>query len=89
MGSIRDLVASSGMAERIRLTGFRSDAGNLTQCMDLFVLASLSEGTSMALLEAMAADVPAAVTAVGGNPEIVLEGLTGWTVQSGDAPWRV
>jgi glycosyltransferase involved in cell wall biosynthesis len=38
----------------------------------------------MALLEAMAAGVPAAVTAVGGNPEIVLDGATGWTVPSGD-----
>jgi glycosyltransferase involved in cell wall biosynthesis len=84
MASIRGLVASTGMADRIHLTGYRSDAGNLTQCMDLFVLTSLSEGTSMALLEAMAAGVPAAVTAVGGNPEIVLDGVTGWTVPSGD-----
>jgi glycosyltransferase involved in cell wall biosynthesis len=84
MASIRGLVASTGMADRIHLSGYRSDAGNLTQCMDLFVLTSLSEGTSMALLEAMAAGVPAAVTAVGGNPEIVLDGATGWTVPSGD-----
>jgi glycosyltransferase involved in cell wall biosynthesis len=51
--------------------------------MDLFVLSSFSEGTSMALLEAMAAGVPVAVTDVGGNPEIVLKGSTGWVVPSG------
>lgn len=83
-GAIRRLVASEGMEQHIRLTGYRGDAGKLTQCMDLFVLASFSEGTSMALLEAMAAGVPAAVTAVGGNPEIVLGGTTGWTVPSDD-----
>jgi len=38
----------------------------------------------MALLEAIAAGVPVAVTAVGGNPEIVIAGETGWVVPSGD-----
>jgi glycosyltransferase involved in cell wall biosynthesis len=80
---IRALVDRGPLRDRIRLTGYRSDAGRLTQCLDLFVLASFSEGTSMALLEAMATGVPAVVTAVGGNPEIVLEGETGWTVPSG------
>jgi len=84
MPAIRDLVVSTGMGKSIHLTGFRGDAGKVTQCMDLFVLSSLSEGTSMALLEAMAAGVPAAVTAVGGNPEIVLDGVTGWTVPTKD-----
>ena len=40
----------------------------------------------MALLEAMAAGVPVAVTAVGGNPEIVSRDETGWVVPSDDAP---
>jgi glycosyltransferase involved in cell wall biosynthesis len=34
----------------------------------------------------MSAGLPAAVTAVGGNPEIVLDGKTGWVVASDDAP---
>ena len=37
----------------------------------------------MALLEAMAAGVPVVVTAVGGNPEVVTEGQTGWVIPSG------
>lgn len=81
---VQEMVSQQGLDGRVVLTGFREDARILTQCMDLFVLASLSEGTSMALLEAMAAAVPVAVTAVGGNPEIVLGGSTGWTVPSGD-----
>jgi glycosyltransferase involved in cell wall biosynthesis len=67
------------------LTGYRADARRLTQVMDLFVLSSLSEGTSMALLEALAAGVPVAVTRVGGNPEVVGEGQ-GWLVASGAVP---
>jgi glycosyltransferase involved in cell wall biosynthesis len=75
-------IAAAGMSERVCLTGYRSDAAQLVQCLDLFVLCSLSEGTSMALLEAMAAGVAVAVTEVGGNPEIVVKGATGWTVPS-------
>lgn len=76
-------IAAVGMSDRVRFTGYRSDATQLVQCLDLFVLSSLSEGTSMALLEAMAAGVAVAVTEVGGNPEIVVQGATGWTVPSG------
>lgn len=81
---IRQLLVEAGLQDRVRLTGFRDDAALLTQCMDLFVLPSLSEGTSMALLEAMSSGVPVAVTAVGGNPEIVVGGESGWVVPSGD-----
>ena len=80
----RDLVKRLGLANVVRLTGFRGDARRLAQCMDLFVLSSFSEGTSMALLEAIAAGVPVAVTDVGGNPEVVIDVRTGWVVPSDD-----
>lgn len=80
---VRALIEREGLSDRVRLTGFRGDARTLIQCMDLFVLSSVSEGTSMALLEAMASGVPVAVTDVGGNPEVVLNGKTGWVVPSG------
>jgi glycosyltransferase involved in cell wall biosynthesis len=83
-GATQALAAELGITKEVVFTGFREDARRLVQTMDLFVLASLSEGTSMALLEAMAGGVPVAVTAVGGNPEIVIGGETGWTVASGD-----
>lgn len=76
------LIGHLGLTDRVRLAGFRNDASQMVQCMDLFVLSSLSEGTSMALLEAMAAGVPVAVTAVGGNPEVVFNDQTGWVVPS-------
>lgn len=82
LGATRDLIERLRLADRVRLTGFREDARTLVQCMDLFVLSSFSEGTSMALLEAMAAGVPVTVTAVGGNPEVVAKDQTGWVVPS-------
>jgi glycosyltransferase involved in cell wall biosynthesis len=83
MGQVRRLIDERKLADAIHLTGFRQDARALAQCMDLFVLSSFSEGTSMALLEAMAAEVAVAVTRVGGNPEVVENGVTGWIVGSG------
>jgi glycosyltransferase involved in cell wall biosynthesis len=83
---VSELLRTERIESRVTLTGFRDDARQLAQCMDLFVLPSFSEGTSMALLEAMAAGVPVAVTAVGGNPEIVSAGQTGWVVPSDDVP---
>ena len=82
-GAIKQLIKALHLDDVVHLTGFRTDARQLVQCMDLFVLSSFSEGTSMALLEAMASGVPAAVTAVGGNAEIVVAGETGWVVPSG------
>lgn len=83
-GAIEAQIAEVGLEARVRLPGYREDARELVQCLDLFVLSSFSEGTSVALLEAIAAGVPVAVTAVGGNPEIVVAGTTGWVVPSGD-----
>lgn len=73
---------SLGLADRMVFTGFRQDAVSLVRAADLFALVSWSEGTSMALLEAMAARLPAVVTRVGGNPDIVAQGRTGWVIES-------
>jgi glycosyltransferase involved in cell wall biosynthesis len=81
-GKIRTLIKQLGLFEVVVMTGHREDARDLIPCLDLFVLASFSEGTSMALLEAMAAGVPVVVTDVGGNPEIVDKGETGWVIPS-------
>ncbi|MGE5324952.1 MAG: glycosyltransferase [Actinomycetota bacterium] len=64
--------------------GRSSDVPGLLAAMDVFVQTSLREGMSNTLLEAMATGLPAVVTRVGGNPEVVDEGVTGWLFAPGD-----
>jgi glycosyltransferase involved in cell wall biosynthesis len=52
--------------------------------MDVFTLPSLSEGLPLSLLEAMAAGIPTVVTKVGGMPEVVHDGRTGFIVPPSD-----
>jgi glycosyltransferase involved in cell wall biosynthesis len=64
-------VTRLGLSAVVFFPGFRRDATQLLGALDVFVLSSLSEGISLALLEAMAAGVPSIATAVGGNLEII------------------
>jgi glycosyltransferase involved in cell wall biosynthesis len=57
---------------------------DILQVVDVFVLTSVSEAASITLLEAMAASRPVVVTAVGGNPEIVRDGVDGLLAPRGD-----
>lgn len=68
----------------IRFVGNRNDVPDLLNLMDVFMLTSLSEGTSVSLLEAMASGVPPVVTNIGGNPFIVKDGENGILVNPGD-----
>jgi glycosyltransferase involved in cell wall biosynthesis len=58
--------------------GFRRDIPALLSRFDIFVLTSLSEGTSVTILEAMAAGKPVVVTGVGGNPSLVEDKRNGF-----------
>ena len=69
---------------RVVLPGYRDDVADLYPAMDVLALPSLSEGLSIALLEAMRHGIPVVATRVGGNPEIVIEGVTGFLVEAGD-----
>jgi len=81
---LRDLARTLEMETRVHFIGLRHDLPDIYGVMDVFVLSSHTEGISIALLEAMANGVPAVVTAVGGNPEVVLHGETGFVVPAGD-----
>ena len=74
-----------GLAGRVSFLGERNDVSDWLAIAHIFVLPSLYEGISIALLEAMAAGLPAVVSRVGGNPEVVVDGQTGLIVESGDA----
>lgn len=74
-----------GIADRVQFWGVRRDVARILQAADLFVLPSISEAASLTLLEAMACGRPVVVTDVGGNPEIVREGVDGLRVPRGDS----
>ena len=70
-------IAAAGIGDIVWLPGFRNDTPALYRALDIFVLPSLREGISNTLLEAMASGRPVIATRVGGNPEIVPEGVAG------------
>jgi glycosyltransferase involved in cell wall biosynthesis len=79
------LVRQLGIGSRVHFLGVRSDVPDILRAIDVFALTSVSEAASLTLLEAMASGVPAVVTEVGGNPEMVRDGIEGLLVPRGDA----
>jgi glycosyltransferase involved in cell wall biosynthesis len=82
--NVECLIRELGLWDFVKLAGFRNDARRLHGAMDLFTMTSFSEGTSMALLEAMSSGLPIAASAVGGNTEILSSGQSGLLFASND-----
>jgi glycosyltransferase involved in cell wall biosynthesis len=74
-----------GVLSWILFTGYRNDVFELLKGFDIFVLPSLAEGLSIALLEAMAMRLPVIASHVGGIPEVFGECRCGKLVQPKDA----
>lgn len=74
-----------GLDDRVWFAGARSDVPALMRAMDVFVLPSLNEGISNTILEAMASGRPVIASRVGGNPELIADGITGTLYAAGDA----
>lgn len=82
---VRTRVGGAGLADRFVFAGSRRDVPALLAAADSFVLPSLWEGFSVALLEAMASRLPIVATAVSGTTQVMTDGETGWLVPPGDA----
>jgi glycosyltransferase involved in cell wall biosynthesis len=67
-----------GLDKHLHFLGFRKDVPLILRALDLFILPSTTEGTSMALLEALGAGLPAVVSNVGGNPAIIQDDYNGF-----------
>jgi sugar transferase (PEP-CTERM/EpsH1 system associated) len=83
--ALKEQAERLGIGGCVHFLGFRDDVAAVLHSADAFVLASLMEGVSLTLLEAMAAGLPIVTTAVGGNPEVVVDGETGILVPARDA----
>lgn len=81
---VQDFLTDAGVAEFSWLPGERKDIPELLQGLDCFVLPSKSEGISNTILEAMASGLSVIATKVGGNPELVSNGITGKLVPPED-----
>lgn len=78
--SLRALAAELGIGHRVVFAGARSDVAVLLPRVTLALLPTRTEALPTALMEASAAGVPSVATAVGGVPEVVEDGETGWLV---------
>lgn len=78
------LAAENNLSGRLYMVGERRDIQMIMPCLDVFVLASVTEGLPLTVLEAMAARRPVVATRVGGIPEVVSDGINGVLVSPGD-----
>jgi glycosyltransferase involved in cell wall biosynthesis len=88
-GSLRPQLEAQAMrlqvADKVIVTGWRSDVPQLVAAMDVFVMPSLFEGGPTSVLEAMAMRKPVVATSVGMVPEVVEDGRSGLIVPPGNA----
>jgi glycosyltransferase involved in cell wall biosynthesis len=88
-GPLQDRLASQvealGLSQAVKFPGFCTDVGLVYDALDVFVLSSICDAMPFALLEAMAHDLPAVGTRVGGVPEVIVPGTTGFLAAPKDA----
>lgn len=81
---LEETVAQIGLAGRVKFLGWVDDVQWVLPRWDVFVMPSLEEGFPIAALDAMAAGLPVIASSVGGIPELVVDGETGWLVPPAD-----
>lgn len=77
-------IRENDLMERVRFLGARSDVPQILAASDIFVLSSRWEGLPYTIIEAMMARLPVVATHVGGVPELVEDGVTGFLVPPKD-----
>ncbi len=83
-GELLELSSRAALSSRVRFPGEVTDAAKFLRSLDIFVLPSLAEGFSNALIEAMAQGRPVVATTAGGNSEVIIDGENGFLIPPGD-----
>ena len=84
--SLEDQCRSLGVADRVLFLGARGDVRDILAASDIFAFPSFAEGTSLALMEAMAAGAAIAATDIPGNRTLLEHGKNALLVPPGDSP---
>lgn len=79
---LEGVILDEGIGDVVQLTGYRADVRSLLPAFDVYVNSSITEGVSLTILEAMAAERPVVATRVGGTPEVIFEQLNGVLVEA-------
>jgi len=87
-GPLRDRLESlsreMGLSGKVVFSGGRADIPHVLRALDVLTVTSIREGCCNVILEAMATGLPVVATAVGGNPDLLSHGQTGWLFPHGD-----
>ena len=83
--NLRKMIEAKGIGSSVIMPGFRDDVARVLNTLDVFVFPSLQEALGTAILEAMAMKKPVVASRVGGIPEVVMEGRTGYLVDPADS----
>jgi glycosyltransferase involved in cell wall biosynthesis len=81
--SLQKRIDATMRRDFVHLTGACANVDEMLSAFDVFVLTSTTEGLPLALLEAMATELPVVSSAVGGIPDVIDHGITGFLFRSG------
>jgi glycosyltransferase involved in cell wall biosynthesis len=81
---LENIAKNENVKDRVIFAGFQSNVNDLLPGLDIFILPSLTEGTPMALLEAMSYGIPTVASAVGGVPKVIDNRKSGMLVPPGN-----
>lgn len=81
---VQSLVRDLGLSDRVRFLGARHEVARWLERSHVAIVPSESESFGLSALEAMAAGIPVLASRVGGLPEVVTDGRTGFLVEVGD-----
>lgn len=82
---LENLVRNRKLEDRVKLLGYIGNVPDYLKAGDVFMMSSLWEGFSLSLLEAMASGLVPIATSVGGNPEVIENGVNGFLAEPNNA----